>query len=312
MVLIPTLPSLVAVPQPMASYPVRNVAGIDGIDLPGGLFVMGGPGFDNAPAHWVRVSRLWMARTPATNGLVGPILGREVQKGTEGLPIVEVSALEVDRVIAKYNEQHGTQLGSPTEAEWEYAARGKIVHLRDRMEAEGIREGDFVDWAKGRVENLFAHCLGSTIYADPKEEAFQAVLHSSARIYGYCVFGHPEGLDGGKVWYNKGGITSVTGEAAEKRASSFNLIDMIGNVWEWVADRFSREDQRYGAQAYHTLSPIDPVNQNGEYRVYRGGSGFNRNSDSLRAAYRYVNHPDGRDLNFGFRVALAGPQDSSS
>ncbi len=304
MVLVPTLSSLVTVPQPMANYPIRNVAGIDGIDLPGGLFVMGGPGFDDAPAHWVRVSGLWMARTPATRRLVDPFLGREVQKGTEGLPIVNVSAVKVDQFIAEYNKQHDTQFGSPAEAEWEYAARGEVVHLRDRMEAEGIREGDFVDWAKGRFENIFAHCLGSTIYADPEGEAFQAILHSSTRIYGYCVFGHPEGLDGGKVWYNKNGITSVTDEAAEKRASSFNLIDMIGNVWEWVADRFSREDKRYGAQAYHTLSPIDPVNQNGEFRVSRGGSGFRFNPGRMRADCRDNDRPDGRFNDLGFRLAL--------
>ena len=62
MPVIPNLGGLVAVPQAAMNYPARNVAGIDVVDLSGGLFVMGGPGFDNAPAHWTRVSPLAMGR----------------------------------------------------------------------------------------------------------------------------------------------------------------------------------------------------------------------------------------------------------
>ena len=231
MPVVPNLGSLVAVPQAAINYPARNVAGIDVVDLPGGLFVIGGPCLADAPAHWTRVSPFAMARRPVTLGGFGPIMGREVTEETKGHPVVMVSALEADQFIAEFNKRNGTQFGSPTEAEWENAARGEVVDLRAIMEAEGIRESDFADWANGRFENLFAHCLGSTIYADPTREDFQAVLRSAARIYGYNVFGHPEGLDGGKVWYNKDRTASVTDEAAERRANSFNLIDMIGNVW---------------------------------------------------------------------------------
>ena len=300
-----TLGTLAAVPQAAMNYPVRNVAGIDVVDLAGGLFVMGGPGLNDAPAHWTRVSPFAMGRRPVTGGDFGPIMGRDVTEEIKGHPVVHVSALEADQFIAEFNKRNGTQFGSPTEAEWEYAARGEVVDLRARMGAEGIKEADFADWVEGRFENIFAHCLGSTIYADPMRKDFQAVLKSAARIYGYSVFGHPEGLDGGKVWYNKDQITSVTDEAAERRASSFNLIDMIGNVLEWVADR-------YDENAYSTLSPIDPVSEKEKSRVYRGGSGFDDDPVDLRAAYRDGDHPGDRDYNLGFRVALAGPQDSPS
>lgn len=281
---MPVIPRLAdfSIPPPAATYPVRTVAGIDVVDLRGGLFVMGGPVDTDAPAHWVQVDRFSMGRTQVTETQSASI--DETKKVTRPFhPVVEVSALE---------------------AEWEYAARGEVVNLREIMETEGIKEADFADWAKGRFENLFAHCLGSTIYADPTREDFQEVLYSAARIYGYCVYGHPEGLDGGKVWYNNGCVTSVANEDAETRVNSFNLIDMIGNVWEWVADR-------YDASAYHTLSPVNPVNMtSGKNRVFRGGSGIISFPGLMRASCRGSYRPNSRNDVLGFRLALRASQDS--
>jgi len=234
-----------------------------------------------------------------TQGLYASITGGVVEKGRGGHPVVEASVFDMDQFISAFNKRNGTKFRSLTEAQWECGARGEVVDLRNLMEIEGIRESDFVDWAQRRFENVFAHRLGSTIYTDFTKEAFQAVLHSSFRLYGYSVFGHPEGLDGEKVWFNKGEITSVTDKDSESRANSFHTIDMPGNVWEWVADR-------YGRESYHTLSPIDPVNQNGEYQVFRGGSGFDDDSDDVRAASRGRDLPGHHYDDLGFRMALAG------
>ena len=78
---------------------------------------------------------------------------------------------------------------------------------------------------------------------------------------------------------------------------------MIGNVWEWVADR-------YDENAYHTLPPIDPVNRNGKLRVLRGGSWINDYSKYLRVAYRDGDNPDDCGNVVGFRVGASAPQDS--
>lgn len=297
MPVIPTLESLVPRPAAM-NYPVRTVAGVDVVDLPPRLFVMGGPGLDDAPAHWVRVSGFSIARTPVNRALYDSIADEWVREDTKDYPVVGVSAPDADRFIAEFNRRNGTRFTSPTEAEWEYAARGEVVDLRDYMEINGISEANFDYWAEGRFENLFAHSLGSTIYANPRREDFQKVLKSAARIYGYCVFGHPEGLNCGKVWWDRCMITRITGDEAEKRANSFNLIDMIGNVWEWVADR-------YDENAYRTLSPIDPISKNGRFRVRRVGSAYNFGPQRFRAACRDYVHDGGSNENIGFRMALA-------
>ncbi|MCL4831423.1 MAG: SUMF1/EgtB/PvdO family nonheme iron enzyme [Caldilineaceae bacterium] len=65
-------------------------------------------------------------------------------------------------------------------------------------------------------------------------------------------------------------------------ASSYGLLDMAGNVWEWCADWYDSE--RKG-------------------RVLRGGS-FSYNATNVRCADRYGLYPGYRNVIIGFRVVL--------
>jgi len=82
-------------------------------------------------------------------------------------------------------------------------------------------------------------------------------------------------------------------------ASPFGLLDMTGNVWEWVWDWFK--------DTYYTYSPAsNPMGpETGEYRALRGG-GWNSPNFSLRAAYRYpsASQVDRYD-DTGFRFAMS-------
>jgi formylglycine-generating enzyme required for sulfatase activity len=82
--------------------------------------------------------------------------------------------------------------------------------------------------------------------------------------------------------------------------SWIGALDMAGNVWEWVADRYSED--YYKTSASGVLDPIGPGN--GITRVLRGGSFFYLLRDA-RAVNRYRDDPDLCYNDWGFRVAVS-------
>jgi formylglycine-generating enzyme required for sulfatase activity len=80
-------------------------------------------------------------------------------------------------------------------------------------------------------------------------------------------------------------------------ANGYDLYDMAGNVWEWVADWYDAD--YYGSSPYE--NPQGP--SSGSYRVLRGGSWYD-NPGNLSVAARIFAVPDFKGIHFvGFRCA---------
>jgi formylglycine-generating enzyme required for sulfatase activity len=79
-------------------------------------------------------------------------------------------------------------------------------------------------------------------------------------------------------------------------ASPYGVMDMAGNVWEWVADWYS--------SSYYSVSPgMNPAGpESGYSKVLRGGD-WGNSGRLMRVANRYFYIPTGRDIGTGFRCA---------
>jgi len=105
-------------------------------------------------------------------------------------------------------------------------------------------------------------------------------------------------------WFrnNSGGKTHPVGK---KKANSWGLYDMHGNVWEWCADWYDA--------AYYKDSPSeDPAGPaTGSFRVGRGGS-WSSDPWYCRSAFRRKIPPDDRYNFLGFRLACEIPYSPKS
>lgn len=123
----------------------------------GGTFRMGdsfGDGNrEEKPVHQVTVSDFYIGKYEVTQAQWVAIMGSNPSHfaGCDNCPVERVSWLDVHEFLAKVNELTGKSYRLPTEAEWEYAARGG-------QESRGFRYAgrnniNFVAWYSGNSGN---------------------------------------------------------------------------------------------------------------------------------------------------------------
>ena len=102
------------------------------VEVGGGTFTMGATseqGSDawdeETPAHQVTLSDYYIGQTEVTQALWEAVMGSNPSDSKGGnLPVERVSWDDCQLFIQKLNQLTGKQFRLPTEAEWEYAARG--------------------------------------------------------------------------------------------------------------------------------------------------------------------------------------------
>src|SRR5262249_29055357 len=213
--------------------------------IPPGTFTMGCPAGDDRcrdderPAHPVRIDKgFWLGQKEVTLGAyrrVAGARGMKVPSGDDDLPVTGMNWADAKKFCAAV----GGRL--PTEAEWEYAARGGT--------------------------------------AEP-------------------YYGTPASI----AWYGEE-TRGLPHPGGTKAPNAFGLHDMLGNVAEWVLDRY-----------YNRLHPGAPAAAaDGEQplasnaiAVVRGGT-FAGGAASIRVSRRAPVEPEAEDPVIGFRCASDRP-----
>ena len=183
--------------------------------------------------------------------------------------IIEVTTVNSSNHITAANvtlNKNATGYRLPTEAEWEFAARGG-----DQTVADWNYVFSGADTAEG------------VSYESEKNAGLDSV--------GWYWYNTKTGTTGDSP--SNGGQGDGTHEVGKKKANRLGLYDMSGNVWEWCYDWNG---------IVITGKESDPTGAaSGSNRVYRGGSW----TDSARNASvcrRYYDGPSDRRSNLGFRV----------
>jgi formylglycine-generating enzyme required for sulfatase activity len=186
------------------------------------------------------------------------------QKGQ--LPVTNVSWQDAVDYAAWLSAKTGKHYRLPTEAEWEYAARAGTITRRY-----------WGDDPEHKQACEFANVLGSDNSVQLKKSSYAITWDAHACDDAY-VFSAPVGRFQANPWH---------------------LQDMLGNVWEWVADCYHDSYQNAPVDGSSWVDGADCASGRG---VIRGGSWYDLPA-LLRSAYRYGNLRDSGDNFLGFRLA---------
>lgn len=222
-----------------SSYKVNGIA-FNMNKVEGGTFMMGADGMDaeakewEKPAHWVTLSDYCIGETEVTQELWEAVMGKNSNisdfKGAKQ-PVERVSWEDCQEFLTKLNDMTGKEFRLPTEAEWEFAARGgKYSKQYKYSGSDDIDEvawyfrnsGDkYIDWNSSRDTTNY---LTEVNHCRP----------------------HP---------------------VKQKKPNELGLYDMTGNVLEWCSDWYDR----YSAISITDPQGPESANPDKYGRVRRGG-----------------------------------------
>jgi formylglycine-generating enzyme required for sulfatase activity len=274
---------LVACSQTAAAAPtsspgesrIRATDGAQMIFMPAGEFLMGSTdadskaGADEKPQHTVYLDAFWIDRTELSHSRYVRFLN--ALGGHTGICVgqdcvetkIEDKYSHIVRQDGRYVVERGFEDHPVTQVSW-YGAQAYCQWAGARLPTEA-------EWEKA------ARGIDGRLYPRGNEAP-----NCDKAQYGDC-----------------GGMTVPVG-SRPAGASLYGVLDMGGNVWEWVADWYD--------PAYYSPSPAQNPQgpDSGERRVFRGGS-WGYPPAFLRTADRARNRPTYAGFNVGFRCAATAP-----
>ena len=202
------------------------------IKVDGGTFTMGATSEqkdsdkDEKPKHQVTLSSYYIGETEVTQALWTAVMGNNPSEfNGDNLPVDNVSWEDCQTFIGKLNDLTGKSSRLPTEAEWEYAARGG--NRSNHTQYSGGSMIDDVAWYRGNSGN-------KTHSVKTKKPNELGLYDMSGNVYEWC-----------QDWYGSYGSNAQTNPTGPDSGSRRVVR---GSSWGG-SDRFCRTSSR------HDISP---------------------------------------------------------
>ncbi len=289
----PSSPSPVAAEAPRAApSPSRTwtepLTGMQFVWVPGDCYAMGNPlskehwRGDEGPVHEVCLDGFWLGKTEVTRGQFAKFVAATGYKTdaekqgwsltyngkwkkvpnvtwrtpgfaqTDQHPVVHVSKVDAQAMLRWLAASGSSAFALPTEAQWEYACRARS-HV-------------FRPWN----DDAAAACGYANVY----DRSGQGEIPYPWEPFP-CDDHAPR-----------------TAPAGQYKANAFGLSDMLGNAWEWTADRHGW---------YDASQRDNPLATSGDGYVIRGG-GWNSGQDASCVRRENVGMDIIRADNLGLRL----------
>jgi formylglycine-generating enzyme required for sulfatase activity len=220
---------------------------IEMIFVKGGTFRMGCVGKDclksEKPAHSVTLSDFYIGKYEVTQKQWAWVMGSNYInkllprfKG-DNLPVSNISWDDAQEFILKLNSKTGKKYRLPTEAEWEYAARGGAKSKGYKY--SGSNDIDDVAWYNVNSGDMILSAGIEDEYMNSLDfQGYDRLMQSNRN----------------RMW-----------AVGSKMPNELGIYDMSGNVCEWVNDWFD-------GKPYDSVAQINPMGpKSGTVRGIRGG-----------------------------------------
>jgi formylglycine-generating enzyme required for sulfatase activity len=246
------------------------------VKVQGGYFDMGSDdesdATDRKPAHTVRLSTFNISAYEVTQELWCQVMDTNPGYYTcKECPVTNVTWADIQTFISKLNAMKGRHYRLPTEAEWEYAARGGV------FEKSLVKEHTT---ARGGVNALFV--------CEENENLRRPTKYKTGKKYAGKHEAQPV------AWYAENSKDRLH-EVGRKQPNELGIYDMSGNAEEWVSDWYANS---YGSRDT-VENPSGPVS--GKSHSVRGGS-WNSTLSELVVTNRKGYLPKTKTNYLGFRL----------